>query len=137
MARVLLVDDDPVVLAVLELAFRAEGWNVVASDGSGPLRETVVAVAPDVVVLDVVLEDADGLQCVPELRAAGVTVPLLLMSATFDAAHTGLMEELSRTAGAQGFLAKTADLRVSAVARARALVGPDKFTGGRTGETAR
>ncbi|MGA8047819.1 MAG: response regulator, partial [Dermatophilaceae bacterium] len=59
--RVLIVDDEPVLADLLRMALRYEGWDVrTAGTGNGALRE-VREFCPDVVVLDVMLPDLDGL----------------------------------------------------------------------------
>jgi len=58
-ATVLVVDDDPVILKLLEVNFEMEGFQVVrAADGAEGL-ERARAVHPDIVVLDALREDDD------------------------------------------------------------------------------
>jgi two-component system OmpR family response regulator len=61
-ATVLVVDDDPNIRSVVSRGLRFEGYDVrLAADGSEALR-MARAVPPDVVVLDVMLPDMDGLE---------------------------------------------------------------------------
>jgi two-component system KDP operon response regulator KdpE len=78
--HVLVVDDDAALLRVLTITLRAHGWRVTtATTGAGALhaaaRET-----PDVVVLDLGLPDADGVDVLARLRATS-EVPVVVLSA--------------------------------------------------------
>ena len=80
---VLVVDDDPVILKLLEVNFEMEGFTVVvAHDG-----EEGIAVArsdrPDVIVSDIMMPRKSGLELVVELKADADTadIPILLLSA--------------------------------------------------------
>lgn len=81
--RLLIADDDPDVRDLLALNFEAEGFQVLcANDGveaEGMVRNT----APDVVVLDVMMPDWDGLDVLRSLRANPETraVPVILLTA--------------------------------------------------------
>ena len=86
--RVLLVDDEPVLLRLLEMNLRAAGFEVrTASSGAAALAVAAEHV-PDAIVLDVGLPDLDGGSVVSRLRAdpatAGVQV-ILLSGADRDA----------------------------------------------------
>ncbi|MBC7292369.1 MAG: response regulator, partial [Actinotalea sp.] len=77
--HVLVVDDDAALLRVLAVTLRAHGWQVsTATTGAGALR-AVAHEAPDVVVLDLGLPDADGVEVLARLRAAS-EVPVVVLS---------------------------------------------------------
>ena len=66
--RVLLVDDEPVILRVLEVNFRIAGFDVsTASTGAEALARAAEAPV-DAVVLDLQLPDTDGLEVLERLR---------------------------------------------------------------------
>jgi len=71
MARVLVVDDDPDILQLVEFRLRKAGHKVVAV-ASGPRALEVVGErgAPDVVVLDVSMPEMDGFETLARLREA-------------------------------------------------------------------
>jgi two-component system response regulator MprA len=79
-ARILVVDDDPRVAAAVRRALAYEGYEVdVAGDGRGAIaiaRERL----PDLVVLDVMLPELDGMEVCRRLRA-GSDVPILMLTA--------------------------------------------------------
>src|ERR1044072_9201886 len=80
-AAVLLVDDDAPIRRMLTRTLTAEGYAVAAAaDGGAALAEGQRAV-PDVIVLDVAMPGMDGLSVTRRLRAKGLPVPILLLTA--------------------------------------------------------
>jgi two-component system OmpR family response regulator len=79
--RLLVVDDEANIRALLSAALRLTGFDVrVAADG----REALAAAAefePDLVVLDVMLPDLDGFEVAQRLRASDQPVPVLFLTA--------------------------------------------------------
>ena len=121
---VLVVDDDPVVRRLLQLAFETEGFTVhLASDGVEGLEQTH-EVRPDVIVLDIMMPRKDGLAMTGELRADPATkdIPVMLLSAKANS----LDVELGLKAGADDYVTKPCE-PYDLIARARRLI-----EGGRT-----
>jgi two-component system response regulator MprA len=80
-ANVLIVDDDGPVRRTLARTLGAEGYaTVLASDGGGALAE-VERQQPDVIVLDAIMPGLDGLAVARRLRAKGVSIPILMLTA--------------------------------------------------------
>jgi two-component system response regulator MprA len=78
---ILVVDDDAPIRRMLDRVLRAEGYAVeTAADGGGALA-AVERSAPDLVVLDVAMAGLDGLAVCRRLRAKGLTLPVLLLTA--------------------------------------------------------
>ena len=81
MATVLIVDDDPKLLKMLQRTLMYEGFRVFsASNGHVALSE-VQAHRPDVVVLDWLMPGLDGLGVLEHLRAAGDKTLVLMLTA--------------------------------------------------------
>jgi DNA-binding response OmpR family regulator len=83
MPTVLVVDDDPVILRLLEVNFEMEGFTVLtASDGAAGL-ERAKAKMPDVVILDVMMPKMTGYEVAAALRSdpATAAIPILLVTA--------------------------------------------------------
>lgn len=79
--RVLVVDDDPVILRSLGRGLRLNGFDVaLAENGTAALTELATR-PPDVVVLDVSLPGLSGTDICRKLRADGDEVPVLMLSA--------------------------------------------------------
>jgi len=84
---VLVVDDDPVILRLLEVNFEMEGFSVcTATDGVEGL-EVAKAEQPDVVVSDVMMPRMNGLELVKGLKddPATASIPVILLSAKAQA----------------------------------------------------
>ncbi len=98
----LLVDDDPIVAAVLEGLLRLHGHAVVrAAHGLAALTEMEHA-RFDAALLDLDLPGVNGLDLARLIRARGMTLPLLAITARADAGA----EADARAAGMDGFLRK-------------------------------
>jgi two-component system, OmpR family, response regulator MprA len=78
--RVLVVDDDPAVLSGLRRALALEGYAVQVAESGEVALALAAAEAPDLVVLDVMLPDADGLAVCRRLRETG-SMPIVLLTA--------------------------------------------------------
>jgi DNA-binding response OmpR family regulator len=81
--RVLVVDDDPIILELLVLNLELEGHDVVtASDGRQALDRAQDA-DPDLVLLDIMMPEIDGFEVCERLRAdpATASLPVVFLSA--------------------------------------------------------
>jgi DNA-binding NtrC family response regulator len=80
MAHVLLIDDDANTLASLARAFRLSGHEATVCDNAGRALDLLRNERFDAVFCDVVMPGKDGLTLLAELRAAGVTLPVVMIS---------------------------------------------------------
>jgi two-component system, OmpR family, response regulator MprA len=78
---VLVVDDDAPVRRMLERTLAAAGYGVTTAADGGSALVAVERSVPDVVVLDVAMPGVDGLSVCRRLRARGLAVPILLLTA--------------------------------------------------------
>jgi len=79
--QVLVVDDEPSIVDAVATALRYEGFEVrVAGTGRSALAAAQEA-PPDLIVLDVMLPDLDGLEVTRRLRLDGIKVPILFLTA--------------------------------------------------------
>src|SRR5262245_13967590 len=79
--RVLVVDDEPNIRDLVEVALRFHGFApVTAATGDEAIRH-VQTERPDLIVLDVMLPDVDGFEVCRRLRAAGHDVPVIFLTA--------------------------------------------------------
>jgi two-component system response regulator MprA len=116
-ARILVVDDDRAVRESLRRSLAFNGYDVhLAADGAEALAG-IGAIAPDVVVMDVMMPKLDGLEATRALRAAGNDVPVIVLTAR-DAVGDRV-EGLD--AGADDYLTKPFALE-ELLARLRALL---------------
>jgi DNA-binding response OmpR family regulator len=88
-ARILVVDDEPTVRALVRDVLEQEGHEVVlAEDGYAGLR-LAESHRPDCVVLDVMMPGLDGHQVLTRLRASagGLDLPVVMLTAAADDSH--------------------------------------------------
>ncbi|WP_370328191.1 response regulator transcription factor [Euzebya sp.] len=83
---VLVVDDDPAILASLGRALALEGFAPRTADGGLAALAAVRRRRPDVIVLDVGMPDVDGVRVARRLRADGIDVPICVLSARDEVA---------------------------------------------------
>jgi two-component system, OmpR family, response regulator len=127
--RVLVVDDEASIVDAVATSLRYEGFEV---DEACTGRAALAAAqerAPDLIVLDVMLPDLDGLEVTRRLRGDGVTVPILFLTARDAVEDKGV----GLTLGGDDYVTKPFSL-AEVVARVRAILrraGPDAPTDGR------
>ena len=80
---VLVVDDDPVIVNLLQVNFEIEGYEVLAATGGEAGLAQARIGHPDVIVLDVMMPGIDGLEVARRLRSEADTrsIPIILLSA--------------------------------------------------------
>ena len=116
MTLVLLAEDDPTISEPLARALRREGYEVtVVEDGVAAVE--AARGAPDLLVLDLGLPGMDGLDVCRRVRAEGLTVPVLILTARADEVDT----VVGLDAGADDYVTKPFRL-AELLARARALL---------------
>ena len=100
-ARLLVIEDDAGIRAMLERGLRVAGHEPTFA---GDLTEgrTIWDDAFDLVLLDVMLPDGNGLELLAERRSAGDRTPVVLLTAREEAQ----LRERASAAGATAFLAK-------------------------------
>src|SRR5690349_13043009 len=103
MAAILLVEDDPLVRRGLQLALSRHGHYVRTADTGEAGLAAFAEVAPDLVVLDLMLPGVDGLEVCRRMRAAG-EVPVIVLTARSD--DFDVVEGLA--AGADDYVVKPA-----------------------------
>jgi CheY-like chemotaxis protein len=80
--EVLVVDDDPDMRAVLELALQSSGYATRAAQNGRQALEAVAVRMPDLVLLDMLMPVMDGWQCAREIHARyGHAVPIVVITA--------------------------------------------------------
>ncbi len=80
MSRVLIVDDDILLLTTLEAMLVDEGFEVVAVDGGRKAITALQSQPFDVVLIDMVMPGMDGFQTIRECRRINPEMPIVAMS---------------------------------------------------------
>ena len=131
LTRVLVVDDEPNICALLSATLRLIDFDVRVAGGGHEALATAVEFEPDLVVLDVMLPDLDGFQVAQRLRAgSGPGVPVLFLTAR-DAVEDRIS---GLTVGADDYVTKPFSLeevvlRIRAILR-RSRIEPSDGDGG-------
>jgi two-component system OmpR family response regulator len=127
--RILVVDDEPSIVDAVATSLRYEGFDV----GEATTGRAALAAAqehpPDLIVLDLMLPDLDGLEVTRRLRQDGIKVPILFLTAR-DAVEDKIA---GLTVGADDYVTKPFSL-AEVVARVRAILrraGADTVGDGR------
>jgi two-component system OmpR family response regulator len=117
-ARLLVVEDEEMILELLSGSLRFAGFDVVTAVSGAEALRAVRASRPDLVLLDVMLPDGDGFEVVRRMRSSGPDVPVI-----FVTARDGVRERVAGLAlGADDYVTKPFSLdevleRIRAVLR--------------------
>lgn len=123
-SKILVVDDEASIVDSVATILRYEGFDVdVASSGRAALQKAQET-AFDLIVLDVMLPDLDGLEVTRRIRADGLDVPVLFLTAKSEVADrvAGL------TVGGDDYVSKPFSL-IEIVARTKAILRRRQPTG--------
>jgi two-component system OmpR family response regulator len=108
---VMAVEDDPQLAKMLSMYLKMEDFNVriaaTRDEINKALREPP---KPDLMLLDVVLPDADGFQILEKMRAHPQVKDVPIIMATAKASREAVMQGLQR--GADGYVTKPYDMQV-------------------------
>ncbi len=105
--KVLVIDDDPVIVELLRVNFEIEGFEVVgAGDGPEGLARAA-SEQPDLILSDIMMPRMDGMEVLARLRKDPATrdIPVILLSAKAQSAEV----EQGMEAGADDYVTKPFD----------------------------
>jgi len=103
-ALILIVEDNPGSLMLATVALEIEGFAVAGAETAAQARSVLARATPDLILMDIQLPDADGLEFTKELKAdpASAGIPVIALTAHAMPLH----ERAARAAGCVGFIAK-------------------------------
>ena len=83
MARILIADDDPQTIIMLEFKLKSLGHEILSANDGGQALEMAASESPDLVLLDLNMPVLDGFQVLRRLKSDGVTkdIPVIMLSA--------------------------------------------------------
>ncbi len=102
--KILLVDDEEDILEFLSYNFKKEGYQVYTSDNGKNAIEKAKNIHPDLIVLDVMMPEMDGIECCMEMRkipALQNAIIIFLTARAEDYSHIAGFD-----AGADDYIAK-------------------------------
>lgn len=117
MPHVLLIEDDALVRKLLEKRLELAGWEVTALRDGSQLLERITERPTDLILIDLGLPGADGLTLVEQLRAQGISAPILVLTA-YELPH---LHATVRGVGANDLMQKPYD-QEELIARMRRLM---------------
>lgn len=104
--KILIVDDEPSALEILEMHLTEKHFDVRSAIDAKGLSEMLGSFRPEIVILDIRLPDADGLDLLKTLRATGDGPQVIMVTAFHDMATT--IKAIKR--GAFEYITKPIDL---------------------------
>lgn len=104
--RILIVDDDPAVIASAGRALSHAGFEVVGAENGKRALEILTRIEVHLVVTDLVMPEMEGLELIGVLRKLQPWLPIVAISGAFD----GLYLRLAGALGAQAALPKPLSL---------------------------
>lgn len=124
MAKVLVVDDEPLLRTMLSDGLEQAGHTVVTADSGASAIEAARRDPPDCILLDIIMPGLDGFETCDALKGdpALAHIPVFLVSATTDLRVVDQAEAV----GAAGVLPKPVPLEELQHAVALALAGPPR-----------
>jgi len=79
--KILIVDDDPDIVEACRLVLEREGYEVEGAANRADGAKRLEEVKPDLLILDVMMEEPDdGLRMAREIRRAGHTLPIIMLT---------------------------------------------------------
>jgi signal transduction histidine kinase len=123
--RVLVVDDDEGLLILMAGALQDEGFAVSTAKSGAAAFEAIASTAPDLMLLDMKLQDMDGTALVRKMREKSLSIPFVVVTGRGDAKEA--VESMRE--GALDYMMKDTgllDLLPSVVRRALMSVGRDR-----------
>jgi len=82
--KILIIDDDMTALDIVDYLFEDKGFEVVRrADGISALA-CVEEVSPDVILIDLMMPKMNGQECVRQIRAKEISIPIVAFTAVDD-----------------------------------------------------
>ncbi|HEX6665019.1 MAG TPA: response regulator [Solirubrobacterales bacterium] len=94
MARILVADDSETILLLMRTRLELAGHEVETAVDGQEVTELVGENEPDLLLLDAMMPRKSGIDALRELRAAGVAIPALIVSAHQDAGDANAPTDL-------------------------------------------
>ena len=124
MARILLVDDNDKIRKLMEIYLKRDAFEVLQAANGTEALAVLGAHSVDLIVADIMMPEMDGYELTEQLRGAGFTTPILMVTAK----ETYADKKKGFEVGADDYMTKPIDmdemlLRVKALLRRAKKIG--------------
>lgn len=123
MKNVLIIEDDPEIVQLLEIHLKDLGCATIAANQGNRGLRMAVEEQPDLVILDVMLPEMDGIEVCQKIRANNVKSPIMMLTARSEEIDKVLGLEV----GADDYLTKPFSVR-EFIARVKAIFRRQKMS---------
>ena len=102
MAKILIVDDEPRILILMQSLLKANGYDVVSAKGGDAALEIVMKGGIDITVTDLRMTPMDGMMLFKEIKKIAPTMPVILLTAyatvetAIEAMRSGIFDYLTK-----------------------------------------
>jgi DNA-binding response OmpR family regulator len=79
--KILIAEDEPLMLRTLELKLRKDGYEVIGSPDGRDAMQRIESERPDLIITDIMLPYSSGLEIVGKVKNSGHVVPVIVLSA--------------------------------------------------------
>lgn len=99
MAKILLVEDDPLILKIFTTRLNADGYQVVTAENGQDGLDRAFSEKPDVIVLDIMMPKVDGFGVLEKLRNSEPTrqIPILVYSNLWQEEEVARAKQMGAT----------------------------------------
>jgi DNA-binding response OmpR family regulator len=110
MAKVLVIDDEPNIRALLDMRLRHQGYEVLFADSGWKGLQLYRQEHPDVIVLDLRMPELDGVAVLKEIRSVDLRQPVIILTGD----TTPETERQVRALGVSEFIVKGSSMKLLA-----------------------
>ncbi len=99
MAKILLVEDDPLILKIFTTRLNADGYTVITAENGQEGLDKAFGEKPDVIVLDIMMPKVDGFGVLEKLRNSEPTqqIPILVYSNLWQEEEVARAKQMGAT----------------------------------------
>jgi len=81
MTRVLIIDDSSFQRKIITSIFTAEGYEITCAENGVEGLKSVTDHLPDIMILDLLMPEMDGMEVMDQMRRRGLQVPIIVLTA--------------------------------------------------------
>ena len=96
--KILIVDDDVDSLKLIGLMLKRQGYEVTVADSGGKALKKADEERPNLIILDVMMPDMDGVELVRQLADRNMPLPIIVMSGN-EQIYMQIIEMIARQSG--------------------------------------